>query len=139
MWDLVEYIKFNSNKIYYNTEYLIQNSLILLINFIKTSDEHTIFLLHFFACAISGGCLNLYTSSIIGFNKWELSHFLIYYTMSFILGFIIGIFSTVLIILIKKSDNPVDWLISLQELRQEQIFSSMPLATDVTQIHQHNE
>ena len=140
MCDLVEYMKFNSNKIYYDSEYYVQNSLISIIEFIKSSDENTIQLLNLLTCAFSGGCLNLYTSFIIGFNRWEISQFLIFYVMSFILGFIIGMFNTVLFILIKKSDNPADWLISIQEIRQRSIYSShIPLATDVTHVREHNE
>ena len=140
MDNLVEYMKFNSNKIYYDSEYYVQNNLISIIEFIKTSNEHTLLLLNLLTCALVGGCLNLYTSLIIGFNRWELSQFIIFYVMSFILGFIIGMFNTVLFILIKKSDNPADWLISIQELRQQNYYSSfIPVATNIIQVHEHTE
>ena len=140
MHNLVEYMKFNSNKIYYNVEYYVQNSLISIIEFIKSSDEYTLQLLNLLTCALVGGCLNLYTSLIIGFYRWGIGQFLIFYVMSFILGFIIGIFNTVLFILIKKSNNPVDWLISIQELRQQNYYSSfIPVATNIIQVHEHTE
>ena len=136
MQELVEYTK----SIYYNTEYIVQSNIIYVINFIKTSDEQTLILVNLMIGFFCTGCLNLYTSLIIGLNQWEVFQLIIYYVMSFILCFMLGIINNVVFTIINRSDNPIDWLISIQELRQREfLINNMPIAVDITRIHEHTD
>ena len=131
MQELIEYTK----PFYHNFEYFIQSNIAYSINFIKTSDEQTLILLNLVMCLFCSGCLNLYSSLLLGFNNWNVFQLIIYYMVSFILGFILGVINSIFFIIIKRSDVQIDWLISIEELRQQNV----PIAVDVSRIHEHTE